>query len=250
LIDRLASVCWNYRGYGGLSAPTDVRSSIHVEDSMRTMNLELVGPTLITTLGRHAPSDGDCRQWLAVISEHVRVATGVVVYTQGGLPNGRQRRSIALMRRVLTPHFPPIAVVSPLLTVRAVVTILACAHDERVRAFEPAVFNEALRYLGAPVADTQRIRDAVARLVTEREQPERVWWARPRSEGSVDREPHPVRERHDRGLHATTNRARREKDDAARECDGADTEQDAIDGAELILLVAPGRHVGDAESLR
>ncbi len=111
------------------------------------------------------PSDQEWEAWLAreVRAEH----KGLLIVTDGGAPNSRQRARVAEATSSRGVRRPGVALLTDSAFIRSVMTAFAwiLGQEHPMKAFPPTAIDEAVVWLRVR-AQPPRVREAVARLRT------------------------------------------------------------------------------------
>lgn len=124
----------------------------------------LVGDYLVFVHTAVAPTDDEWKELLTklrVARDKRRVR--VLVYTQGGAPNARQR---ALLNQAVEHVQPPIAVVTHSNTARAAGTAIGW-FNPRIKVFDPSEQERAFDHLDANSAERKLLSLALRELRAE-----------------------------------------------------------------------------------
>lgn len=127
-----------------------------------TMWFGRVGSIYLVVHPEQAPSSLDWDEWLKDIEREAPSIDGVLVYTEGGGPDARQRKLTAEMweRR---GYMPPVALVSGSPLVRVIVTALNYFLSNPIRAYPPSDLEAALAlHLKVPRVEHTEIRRAIS----------------------------------------------------------------------------------------
>jgi hypothetical protein len=130
--------------------PTDIEIP---QFEQRTMLVRMCAGVQVIVHGNSPPASKDFEVYLAEIERTAAGIHGVVMYTTGGLPTPRQRRSVANVWARLGRSVP-VAVVSPRLAVRMLIEGVHSVAGRDVAAFVPLEIEQALAHVG--VADAQK----------------------------------------------------------------------------------------------
>jgi hypothetical protein len=110
-----------------------------------------------------SPSDEEWDVWIArqAPGEH----RGILISTEGGAPNSRQRSRVAEKTSSRGGVRPPVALLTDSAIIRSVMTAFAwiLGKDQLMKAFPRMAVAEAVEWLGADVP-TAPVRAAVSRL--------------------------------------------------------------------------------------
>ncbi|WP_437328879.1 hypothetical protein [Sorangium sp. So ce381] len=110
-----------------------------------------------------APTDLEWNIYLNHVRENVNIPNlRVLVWTDGGSPDGRQRKAMEVVARQGYPNPPPLAVVTQSIVVRAVMK-LASIFNPHIRCYSPDQISLAYMYLGLTPAE----RDLASQLMRE-----------------------------------------------------------------------------------
>jgi hypothetical protein len=107
------------------------------------MAFERVGRVVVAVHAGQDPSDAEWSSYLALLSQGLQASSRVFVYTSGGAPNSRQRKTVA---DTLGGQNPPIAVVTPSRVSRAVGVAISW-FNPNIRMFSPGQVSAAFSYL-------------------------------------------------------------------------------------------------------
>lgn len=105
-------------------------------------------------------SDEDWKHHVADCVARLSSLRGAIIMTERQGPNARQRELVAGEPGF---HTRPVAVVTPSMMVRGIVTALRWFGSE-MRAFNPEDLDRALVYVDVPAASRDRIRGALVQL--------------------------------------------------------------------------------------
>lgn len=107
------------------------------------------------------PREREWRQHCASLERLHHEMRGVLVYTDGGGPTGKQCQQLRL---ALHEHAsPPAAILTSSAWVRGVISSLNWFLADQVAAFEPTDLDGALRYLARP--DQRLLRDEIVQVL-------------------------------------------------------------------------------------
>jgi len=130
----------------------------------RTAAFRRVGDFAVFVHTEEPPTDPEWDQLLNVFREFPDLRRcRVLVLTDGGAPNARQR---LLINAILKDPSPPVAVVSSSMVARAVVTAMGW-FNPRMRAFAEDDINGAFAHLDATEVDRGRLSQVVTELRRE-----------------------------------------------------------------------------------
>jgi hypothetical protein len=140
--------------------PADDPSNDTVLD---TIAFATVDDLLILCYLRASPSDAEWDVWLA--REKHMTHRGLLVWTDGGAPNARQRARVAVETGQGLDARPPVALLTDSMVIRSVMTaftwVLGAAHP--IKAFPGESVDSALEWLGVQ-ARPAPVRGALSRL--------------------------------------------------------------------------------------
>jgi hypothetical protein len=126
-----------------------------------TMLFGQVGSVYLVVHSEMPPSDADWDAWLQEMAREASMLHAMLIYTEGGGPDARQRRRTAEMWR-RHPRIPPIAVVTTSPIARAMITALNYFLSKPIRGYTPSEVEEALgEHLKVPVEEHANVRRAV-----------------------------------------------------------------------------------------
>lgn len=142
--------------------PVDDSSNDTVLD---TIAFTAVDDLLVLCYLRASPSDAEWDVWLA--RERPMEHRALLVWTDGGAPNARQRARVASETGHGLATRPPVALLTDSMVIRSVMTaftwVLGAAHP--IKAFPREAIDAALEWLPVRPQPT-RVRAAIARLNT------------------------------------------------------------------------------------
>src|SRR5687768_5091560 len=118
---------------------------------MKSMSFRTVSRIHITAHGREPPSDEEWNAYLHDIKAHLRELDALIVFTLGGAPTAAQRDATSKFWSG-EPRRPRIAVLTPSVFVRTIVTALSWAMGQQIRAFSADDLDSAFGYLTLTLA--------------------------------------------------------------------------------------------------
>lgn len=140
--------------------PVDASSNDTVLD---TIAFTAVDELLILCYLQASPSDAEWDVWLA--RERRMEHRALLVWTDGGAPNARQRARVAAETGHGLAARPSVALLTDSVVIRSVMTaftwVLGPAHP--IKAFPREAVDQALQWLGVHAQPT-RVRSAISRL--------------------------------------------------------------------------------------
>jgi hypothetical protein len=131
----------------------------------RTMSCEVMAETLIVVHGPIAPDPGE---WMAFANRsRARDFHGMLVIVDDAFPgpSAAQRSEIAASNK-LRGVYPRVAVVTPSLVHRGMVTVIGWLQRNNLSSFHPDRLEQALAFTGAPQAAWPGIVERVHALAT------------------------------------------------------------------------------------
>jgi hypothetical protein len=126
------------------------------------MTWEMVGHVQVVVHTEEPPSDEEWRAYLDGVAKIEASVRAFYVRTDGGGPNALQRE--LLTKFFETRSMPPVAIVTPSVMVRGIMTALNWFLNNRLRLFSPSQAVEAFGYLQVAPADRGPLEAVVARL--------------------------------------------------------------------------------------
>jgi hypothetical protein len=110
-----------------------------------------------------SPTDADWDVWIA--REKRMEHRGLLIWTDGGSPNARQRARVAAETDAGAQLRPPVALLTDSMAIRAIMTAFAwlLGSAQPMKAFPRAACDEAVMWLRVP-APPALVRSAVLRL--------------------------------------------------------------------------------------
>ena len=129
---------------------------------MKTMAVGKVGSTILKYHNEDKPADDEWDVFVEALRTAGPGTTAILTLTDGGGPTPTQRKRAA--QAILTRDEPiPAAVLSDSMVVRGMITAVKWMGVS-IAAFRPSELDEALGYLGLPLASKRPIEEAFARL--------------------------------------------------------------------------------------
>jgi hypothetical protein len=130
---------------------------------LSTLAFAAVGDLLVLCYSTVDPSDADWEIWIQ--RERQMAHRAVLVSTEGGSPNARQRKRVAEETDMKGAMRPPLALLTDSATVRSIMTAFSWIFGKHapMKAFPRNALDDAMAWLGAPVS-VDRVRPVVARL--------------------------------------------------------------------------------------
>lgn len=113
------------------------------------------------------PPVPDWDQLMMEYATHRDRIEGILVHTEGGSPSAIQRKQT---RDALLPRKRPPVHVSVLTTsvaARMAITAFNLFFDNRMRAYPPEDFDDAVNYIGLPSSMRANVRKTLKELITE-----------------------------------------------------------------------------------
>jgi hypothetical protein len=115
---------------------------------MRHTACQRVRSAMLLVHGLEAPTAEEWNEYLKLIVDSRALVTQVVVHTDGGGPNPKQRDEVQSLYNTYKPAAPPVAVLSNSVMARGIVTAISWRYGrEKIRAFAPAELDAALSWL-------------------------------------------------------------------------------------------------------
>jgi hypothetical protein len=110
-----------------------------------------VGGVAVIVHDAEAPSDAEWASWVSDFRVIAGKLKGILIYSQGGGPNGPQRSQLTALFEELEAT-PPTAIVTSSVAMRGIVTAIRwfLPATNRVRSYAPADMDRALADLGVP----------------------------------------------------------------------------------------------------
>lgn len=133
---------------------------------MKSMIFRTVSRIHIAAHGREPPSDEEWTAYLVDIKANLRDIDAIIVLTAGGAPTAAQREATSKFWAG-EPRRPRIAVVTPSVFVRTIVTAMSWAMGQQIRAFSVEDLEGACSYLTLTIEQRRRVREEIARLQRE-----------------------------------------------------------------------------------
>jgi hypothetical protein len=140
-----------------------VRDDAHDDTVLSAIAFAAVGELLILCYSTASPSDAEWDVW---IEREKRMAhRAVLVSTEGGSPNARQRARVAEATDTKGATRPPLALLTDSAAIRSIMTAFGwiLGKHQPMKAFPRSALDEAMAWLGVPVP-VDRVRPVVARL--------------------------------------------------------------------------------------
>jgi hypothetical protein len=126
----------------------------------RTLVFEVLDRTFIVAYGTEVPTEEEWRIYLDAVKRHGIDRTMQLIYTEGGGPSAKQRRSLDAL---LCGRSVPVAVLSDNVELRGMIAALSW-FNHRIRAFPTADLEGAVAFLEIPSSRTELIERVVIKL--------------------------------------------------------------------------------------
>jgi len=133
---------------------------------MKTMTFQTVSRIHIAAHGREPPTDEEWTAYLQDIKSRIRDIDALIVLTAGGAPTATQREATSKFWAG-EPRRPRIAVITPSVFVRTIVTAMSWAMGQQIRAFSVDDSDSAFSYLTLTLAQRAKVSEELARLQRE-----------------------------------------------------------------------------------
>lgn len=133
---------------------------------MTSMRFRTVSRIHIAGQGREVPSDDDWRAYLHDVKAHIREIDALIVFTAGGAPTAAQREA-TLKFWSGEPRRPRIAVLTPSVFVRTIVTAMSWDMGQQIRAFSADDRDGAFNYLALTLLQRRSAAEELDRLQSE-----------------------------------------------------------------------------------
>lgn len=132
---------------------------------LETIAFAAVDDLLVLCHSHAHPSDSEWDTWLE--TERQRKHRALLVVTQGGAPNARQRARVAEVLGEMAGPNPPVALVTDSGLNRLLMSAFTwlLGHHHRMKAFAPNAVSEAVEWTGAK-APPERVNAVIERLQT------------------------------------------------------------------------------------
>lgn len=125
---------------------------------------------IISCTGARPVGDSEWNLYLNVLGSHLDGSSELkaLVISDGAVPSQAQRTRLFAATK---QHSPLVAVVTESTAVHFVLSVMALVHRD-LRSFIPGQIGAALKYLGIPQQEHERVRGIVARLRVDLENPD------------------------------------------------------------------------------
>ena len=123
----------------------------------------VVGDVFVCVHTAEAPTDAEWEQVLTGLRAPMQSNGGILVFTEGGAPNARQR---ARLNELLAGRKVPVSVITPSAVARAVATAITW-FNPTLHVFAPDDMDGALDHLSAKSAERPLLRHALIELRAE-----------------------------------------------------------------------------------
>jgi hypothetical protein len=133
---------------------------------MKMMTFRTVSRIHIAANGREPPSDDEWTAYLQDIKANIRDIDALIILTAGGAPTAAQRASTSKFWAG-EPRRPRIAVLTPSVFVRTIVTAMSWAMGQQIRAFSADDLESAFSYLTLTLVQRVKVKEEILRLQRE-----------------------------------------------------------------------------------
>ena len=130
------------------------------------MTFRMVSRIHIAAHGREPPSDEEWAAYLHDVKANLRDIDALIVLTAGGALTATQRAATHKFWAG-EPRRPRIAVLTPSVFVRTIVTAMSWAMGQQIRAYNLDDIESALSYLTLTLAQRKSVREEIARMKRE-----------------------------------------------------------------------------------
>ncbi len=115
---------------------------------MSQMACQRVRSAILLVHGPEAPTADEWDEYLKLVDASRALVTQVIVHTEGGGPNPKQRDAVQTLYNTYKPSAPPVAVLSNSVIARGIVTAISWRYGrDKIRAFSPTELDAALAWL-------------------------------------------------------------------------------------------------------